>query len=813
MKSQQAGNINTWHRKCIFTTTMVIVLLLLHSFFILPQPEDNKIYGTVINEKGEVIPFADVALLDNAKKVIFLGQSDPSGRFIIENAPEGTYKIVLSRLGCQTKEYDITVNSSGTELGELILEEGIALQEATITAEKSHISSKVDRLVYSVEDDPEARTSNILHILKKIPYVNVDIASEKIEVFGEEGGFVILVDGKENVMLSASNQYVSKTLKANRIKEIELITSPDGKYFQNTAVLNIVTKSSLPDGIMAQISTGFNTDLSVTPGIDFTSKINKLIYNLQYSYGYSDQYGSKTQTGIKYDNNTAYDRLEQTSRNDPQPSETHQGGIKASYDFNENNLLYADFNFSTNNHSGILTTDEHLYNNDIPVKDIQSSTSTGINQISYAGKINYQYTSPDKKSVITTSYLIDNKKDRVQYDQQLEDVTTGSLDQSLTRNLLINAEQTGGLDYSYRIDDKQSIYLTAKYIDRHYKSNVWSGIENGLVISDALEYRQHVSSVAGNYSIRTRQLMITANLSYEHTRNRIDYYLVNTPTYDRNNSLLGTLRLTYRPGRKSTFIVTFNNSSFRPDITYLNPYEDKSIPNHITTGNPHLKNATRYQGMLLYRYALTSKFNFQALISGVYSDNSVQQYSYTNPDGILVTTYGNIGKQRIVFFSGGLSYAPSASFQMDLSGRMARYVYEYPGNSNAYWEPNIMLSAYGKIWKGGFLGTQIIYTAPNFGMERNIQARKQTLRPDAWISLTQEIGQNLRLRISTRNFWSRYIHDYTEDRSTTFYRSENKQMIGRTFSFSITYTFGRFRESIKNTGRGISNSDRTAGTD
>lgn len=376
------------------------------------QFPDLKITGTIINEKGEVIPFADVALLDHTKKVIFLGQSDPSGRFVIENAPEGTYKIVLSRLGCQTKEYDITVSPKETELGELILEEGIALQEATITAERSYISSKVDRLVYSVEDDPEARTSNILHIMKKIPYVNVDIVSEKIEVFGEESGFVILVDGKENVMFSADNQYVSKMLKANRIKEIELVTSPDGKYLKNTAVLNIVTKSSLPDGIMAQISTGFNTDLWVTPEIDFTSKINKLIYNLQYSYNYSDRYGSKTQTGIKYDNNTAYDRLEQTSRNDPQPSETHRGGIKASYDFNENNLLYADFNFSTNNHSGILTTNEHLYNNDIPVKDIQSSTRTGNNHFSYSGKINYQYTSPDKKSVITASYLIDNKKDR-----------------------------------------------------------------------------------------------------------------------------------------------------------------------------------------------------------------------------------------------------------------------------------------------------------------------------------------------------------------------------------------------------------------
>ena len=114
---------------------------------------DLKITGTIINEKGEVIPFADIALLDHTKKVIFLGQSDPSGRFVIENAPEGTYKIVLSRLGCQTKEYDITVSPKETELGELILEEGIALQEATITAERSYISSKVDRLVYSVEDD------------------------------------------------------------------------------------------------------------------------------------------------------------------------------------------------------------------------------------------------------------------------------------------------------------------------------------------------------------------------------------------------------------------------------------------------------------------------------------------------------------------------------------------------------------------------------------------------------------------------------------------------------------------------------------
>ena len=125
-------------------------------------------------------------------------------------------------------------------------------------------------------------------------------------------------------------------------------------------------------------------------------------------------------------------------------------------------------------------------------------------------------------------------------------------------------------------------------------------------------------------------------------------------------AVIGKFRFTYRPTMKSTFIFTMGKDYFRPDITYLNPYEDKSVSGRIIKGNPGLENEKKYSSMLMYRYFINKKLSFHSLVSMNYSGNAVQKYSYMGSDGILTTTYGNISRSRGIFFAVGVDGHPSS---------------------------------------------------------------------------------------------------------------------------------------------------------
>ena len=50
-------------------------------------------------------------------------------------------------------------------------EDNQRLGEVTVTAQKPLVKAEIDKLTYSLEDDPEAQTNNTLDMLRKVPMV------------------------------------------------------------------------------------------------------------------------------------------------------------------------------------------------------------------------------------------------------------------------------------------------------------------------------------------------------------------------------------------------------------------------------------------------------------------------------------------------------------------------------------------------------------------------------------------------------------------------------------------------------------------
>lgn len=463
--------------------------------------------------------------------------------------------------------------------------------------------------------------------------------------------------------------------------------------------------------------------------------------------------------------------------------------------------------------SNITSYSKYMNSDNGVTMEFNRNSRNETNNETYVGGVNYQRSFKNNSSrLFTVAYNFDTRTNKMKYDQVTEALTGYTDNNDQTRNNLDNIENTVAIDFYNTISDKQSYYLTAKYINRNYGSSSWQtdmDVTPSLITQlNSLDYKQQIWSLLGNYSVKTKKIMLTVEMGYEYTKDDIDYRLNNTSLKKYDNGLLANIRLTYHPTGKSIFTLTFQKNFFRPDIISLNPYEDKSISGQIFKGNPDLNDQKEYFSMLMYRFFVNKKFSLSSITSFRYSNNSVQQYSYMGDDGIMITTYGNISKKRMILFNVGATYNLASWFNIDVMGRFTYNMYKYSGNTNSYWDPYYSISLRSELWKGGSFRWNMTYSSPNGG-NYNIQSKKSHLLFEGKFSLSQQIGKNIFASISLSDYWETHKTQIVEEYSSDYYKYQKNIILGRTILFMLNYNFGRFKENIKTTKRVIQNTDRT----
>lgn len=780
--------------------------------------QNQSIKGKIVDRENIGISYASIALQtkkNDVIKVVTLAACEEGGIFTIDaSIPEGKYTLQVSCVGYTSQGYEVSINEATTDLGTFVIDEGVELDELVVSSQRKYVTTKVDRLIYNVEDDPDAATSSTLQILDKVPFIEVNKLNNRIKVMGEEHRFKILINGKESLLLSETNQQVAEILKAGNLKEIELITSPDGRYYTQTAVINIITKSSLADGLAGSVSANASDRISAGSGFNLTSKIGKIIYNVSYGYGYFDDYGSKSNTYLENYKNDTYHFSNTYYRNSPSSINQHLGEINLSYDFNKNDLL--SIKAKTQLESNRASSFSHnTYQNEqnITTREFQNLTKTRGSNKDFNGSINYQRSFNDKPGrLLTATYSINNSDDESKYDEQVDAILGYNNSSFLKENNLKNIEHIAAIDFYTPISSKQSFYITSKYVDRDYSSDSWltdmNIIPNLTTRPDGLKYRQQIASLEGNYSLKWEKVMLTAQAGYDYEWNDIKF--INTGTsLNRNEATpIISLRSTYRPNSKNFIILGLARNVFRPDISYLNPYEDTSVAGQIRKGNPDIESEKTYFANIIYRYFIEKRLalNFVSFIR--YSDNAIYSYSYIdNQSGNVITTYGNIGKRLDKSISLRLDYNTSR-ISTQLGGALKHQEYEYQGNKNSFWTPTLSLFGNLELWKGGYVGTYIDFSTVKLFQESSIQTSKQHMQMSTSFSMGQQFGA-WRISVHATEPFTTYKNVKLEEMSSDFYRYNQKKTLGRSVFINVTYNFGSFKDSVKSAQRAVKSSDRS----
>lgn len=244
-----------------------------------------KISGKVVTAENSPVAFAEVVLFENNGARPVKGEvTNEKGEFIIP-FKTGLYKLQISQFNSVLYTRQIEVNAD-LDLGEIITNPAQELAAVVITQKKEIVERKVDRLVFNIENTISTAGGDALDALKITP--GIQIQNETINIVGKSTVRVLLDDK----MIELGQEELTNLLKsipAENIKSIEVITTPPAKYeaLGNSGLVNIRLKKAKKDSWNLSLGTGYlqrHHDSEGSNTSNFIYNQNKLSMSASLNY-------------------------------------------------------------------------------------------------------------------------------------------------------------------------------------------------------------------------------------------------------------------------------------------------------------------------------------------------------------------------------------------------------------------------------------------------------------------------------------------------------------------------------------------------
>lgn len=789
-------------------------------FSVIAAKADFSVSGTVLSsEDNESCPGASYKVYNSTDTVypIAFNVTDFDGKFRQKLPHAGSYVLEVQYVGMQDKKIDFRISASSPtlDLGDILLSPATeSLSEIVVTAKKKLVQSDGATLTYNVENDPEATINSTMEMLRKVPMVTVD-ADDNIKINGDSN-FKILVNGKEDPMLSGDVKSVLKAMPAASIKKIEVITEPGAKYdAEGTGgILNIVTtgKQSL-DGYMANISLrGANNNF----GGSFygRGKINKVTAGVNLNYMKSIDEGY-TITGKSLLENLTDDTNHFQNTDSRMKNRFNYLGanLNLSWEPDTANLFTVQGNVGTTgfgqiSHENISMTsiDSH------PIWSMNRDNTTDYKNIWAGANASYQHTFRKEGHYLVGAYTFG-------YGKSNSDQTTHSFaDEDISDDYPWRLQQTRGNDVRHTLQVDYVNPLTSKStIEAGLKGN-WRSSSNNqspfygnsdsemeINQSERIEVSQFQDILAAyiSYSGTFGRWITRAGLRYEYTRLGLNYKTSGYPDFSSNlNDLVPNAAVSYQFQGTSNLRLAYQMRIERPGVSQMNPYRNTMEINKVSYGNPNLDSEKANSLSLTYsNYG--GKLGGSLAASYERVDNMITEYSFMD-DNLLNTTYANIGHRQEFRTNLNLQWAviPMLNIGAFVSGRYTALKADSPEvqAKNHGWTANFNLNAdYTFPFKLRLSG----YGGAGSGWV-NLQGKGGGYSYYG-LSLSRSFLKNdmMTVTASGTNFINPYRSFSMTSRSDSFYSTSEYRFKQWSVSIGVSFKLGSLKSDVKKTHAAI----------
>ena len=234
--------------------------------------------GTITNQKGEPVPYANAALLSPEGVLLEGAVTDEAGNFSIATTKIARVKLVVSSLGYtsfSSKEFELLAGLQ-KDFGTLVLaDEVTGLDEVTVKASRPQIIIEPDKTIVNVEGTVMAEGANALDVLGRSPGVFIT-TDGSINLNGRTG-VTVMINDRPMYMSAADLTSFLRSMPADNIKSIEVMTSPSARFDAEGAagVINIQLKKNTVDGVFGNVMLGGRYNGKAAPNAGVTLNVKK----------------------------------------------------------------------------------------------------------------------------------------------------------------------------------------------------------------------------------------------------------------------------------------------------------------------------------------------------------------------------------------------------------------------------------------------------------------------------------------------------------------------------------------------------------
>ena len=546
---------------------------------------DRHLTGTIIDEQGQPVAYANIALLNPADSTLLSGGvSNESGYFAIPYEQEKTL-IRISYVGYKTIYRLCDRENVGTIR---MHPDSYKLNGVEVKGQRPLVRMKDDAFVTTVEGSYLAKMGTGNDVLGQIPGVLRN--GENIEVIGR-GTPLIYINGRQMRNPSELDQ-----LSSDQIKDVDVIMTPGAKY-DATAKAVIRIKTIRPVG------EGFSFNSRTVAGVNhYVYGLEEL--NMNYRTGGLDIFGM-----AEYENRRS--RQTNDSRQDTYLQSHYQQSSLMHY-YNKNQMLAGKLGFN------YMLNDKHSIGMTYTVTSRPNSQTSDYfttmfidkqtdDQIKGRGKVDgddiqhiisgYYAGQTGKWSLDANADVLFQKQNSDS--QTFEDATQGDDRTVTTRNDVKNRLYAAKFVAGHPLwKGKLEIGAEGSYVHR---TDVFGNVER---IIDASDTKIEENSTAAFVQLmqRLNKLTLIAGLRYEYLDSR--YYESGVKMDDESRTysdLFPSLMLMY-PLKNVRARLSYSRNINRPafsqlsgNVKYINRYTYES-------GNPYLKPSYRDNFSLALNY-------------------------------------------------------------------------------------------------------------------------------------------------------------------------------------------------------------------
>jgi outer membrane receptor protein involved in Fe transport len=779
---------------------------------IIADSVDHKPLGSI------ALTLKDAATLKTVRSTI----SKADGSFQLDHLQLQSYQLTIAAVGYQPKTVYVpaTLLRFGTiaKLDSVLISAATnALQTVSVTTSKQIIKQEIDRLAYDVQADPDSKALTVMEMLRRVPMITVD-GDDNIQLQGSSS-YRIFINGKPSALMTNNPKEVLKSMPANTVQKIEIITTPPAKYDSEglAGIINIITTRKATDGYNGALMARYNAPWG--PAGNFTGTFKKDKFGVTGYFGSSKQVHTTSGTINYRETFSPQSVFLQTGDRSNQGNYSY-ASTELSFEQDTLHLLTAGFSYNQGAYdaqSDYLTT----FNSTSSAIQPQSYNLLNKGSNGYTGidaSLNYQLGFKQHKGQLLTasyqySYFTNNQENELRVINRLNYINPDYNQQ----NDAGAKEHTLQLDYVQPI---QKLILEAglKTILRSNRSlsaaqtvEVINGDE--IFIDDTertneFNYHQNIYSAYNSYTYQLTNWTVKAGIRLELTAVDANFVTSSTGLQQNYTNVVPSLSVQRRFKDSQSLTFGFTNRLQRPGIWQLNPFVDRSNPQILNTGNPDLQPVTSNLLELNYSRSGTHTFNIKA--SYFYTGSGIQNVTRLLADTLSVNTYANVGTNRIVRLDYNDNVPIGKKVNVSLNTNIFYVWVSGYDNGKFYSNKGPRTNTFGSLsykpgreWSltasGGYnrryitlQGSSKDYAYSNLSVAKN------------WLSKALTVTGTISNPFQKRYAFTQY------SRTTDFYQSNTSNGYYRTFNISLNYKFGKLTSDIKKNQRKINNDDKSA---